>query len=103
MQLPSSEYAMAGRFWKPYMGQAVGGEAARTPAPPISTSKSNSPLLVLYKASENVQTLYIYPEDGNGNVCRMLDIFSIRRGSSLKAEFVHPLSICRVVNTKNLF
>jgi hypothetical protein len=86
---------VAGHFWKPYIGQTVGGEldfmvlaggasllffnhmlisswiAAHSSAPPISTIKSNSPPTACPReASKNAQPLHTHPEDGNCSVCR---------------------------------
>jgi hypothetical protein len=60
---------VVGSVWKPYIGQAVGGELDLMAM--IGGAEELAALLsALYKTPKNAQPPHIHPEDGNCSVCR---------------------------------
>jgi hypothetical protein len=84
------------RFWKPYIGQAVGG-GSDLMVGGLQQSTSSNPtrqlLPALYETFRNAQPLHIHPEDGNCNAESWI-ILNTRYGSSSKTEVTHLPASC---------
>jgi hypothetical protein len=55
------EYVMVGRFWQPYIGQAVGGELDSM----VLIGRAEAEVV-----QKTAQPLHIHPEDDNCNACQ---------------------------------